>query len=80
MVEHDEATILEADHIVDIGPLGGEHGGRIVYSGPEGTAGSDESLTGAYLGETADPLPSSRRKPSGGSASKVRQHNLKDIT
>ena len=33
VVEHDEATILEADHIVDIGPLAGEHGGEIVYSG-----------------------------------------------
>ena len=33
VVEHDEATIIEADHIVDIGPLAGEHGGRIVYSG-----------------------------------------------
>ena len=33
VVEHDEATIMEADHIVDIGPLAGEHGGEIVYSG-----------------------------------------------
>ena len=33
VVEHDEATIVEADHIVDIGPLAGEHGGEIVYSG-----------------------------------------------
>ncbi|MDP9118957.1 MAG: excinuclease ABC subunit UvrA, partial [Actinomycetota bacterium] len=47
VVEHDEATILEADHIVDIGPLAGEHGGRIVYSGDlKGLLDSDESLTG----------------------------------
>ena len=57
VVEHDEATILEADHIVDIGPLAGEHGGRIVYSGDlKGLLDCKESLTGAYLsGTTVDP-------------------------
>jgi excinuclease ABC subunit A len=83
VVEHDEATILEADHIVDIGPLAGEHGGRIVYSGDlKGLLGSDESLTGAYLsGRRSIPPPTSRRKPERWLRLEgVRQHNLKDIT
>jgi excinuclease ABC subunit A len=83
VVEHDEATILEADHIVDIGPLAGEHGGRIVYSGDlKGLLDSDESLTGAYLsGRRSIPPPASRRKPdSWVRLEGVRQHNLKDIT
>jgi excinuclease ABC subunit A len=83
VVEHDEATILEADHIVDIGPAAGERGGRIVYSGDlKGLLGSEESLTGAYLsGRRAIPPPSKRRKPERWLRLEgVRQHNLKDIT
>jgi excinuclease ABC subunit A len=50
VVEHDEATMIEADHIVDIGPLAGELGGQVVYSGDlKGLLECDESLTGAYL-------------------------------
>ena len=57
VVEHDEATILEADHIVDIGPLAGEHGGEIVYAGDlKGLLECDASITGAFLsGRRADP-------------------------
>jgi excinuclease ABC subunit A len=83
VVEHDEATIMEADHIVDIGPLAGEHGGRIVYSGDlKGLLGNDQSLTGAYLsGRRSIPAPTSRRKPDRWLRLEgVRQHNLKDIT
>jgi excinuclease ABC subunit A len=83
VVEHDEATIVAADHIVDIGPLAGEHGGRIVYSGDlKGLLGSDESLTGAYLsGRRSIPPPAKRRKPDRWLRLEgVRQHNLKDIT
>jgi excinuclease ABC subunit A len=83
VVEHDEATIMEADHIVDIGPLAGEHGGRIVYSGDlKGLLDCKESLTGAYLaGRRAIPPPSSRRTPDRWLRLEgVRQHNLKDIT
>ena len=83
VVEHDEATIIEADHIVDIGPLAGEHGGRIVYSGDlKGLLGSEESLTGAYLsGRRSIPPPASRRKPKRWLRLEgVKQHNLKDIT
>ena len=57
VVEHDEATILEADHIVDIGPLAGEHGGEIVYSGDlKGLLECERSITGQFLvGPPADP-------------------------
>ena len=83
VVEHDEATIIEADHIVDIGPLAGEHGGRIVYSGDlKGLLDCEGSLTGAYLaGRRSIPTPTSRRKPDRWLRLEgVRQHNLKDIT
>jgi excinuclease ABC subunit A len=83
VVEHDEATIIEADHIVDIGPLAGEHGGKIVYSGDlKGLLDCEGSLTGAYLaGRRSIPTPTSRRKPDRWlRLDGVRQHNLKDIT
>ena len=83
VVEHDEATILEADHIVDIGPAAGERGGRIVYSGDlKGLLETEESLTGAYLsGRRSIPTPSVRRAPERWLRLEgVREHNLKDIT
>ncbi|GAD85153.1 excinuclease ABC subunit UvrA [Nocardia asteroides] len=50
VVEHDEDTIRASDWVVDIGPLAGEHGGRVVHSGPYAELLSEpESLTGAYL-------------------------------
>src|SRR5213078_1336786 len=82
VVEHDEGTMRAADHVVDIGPGAGEHGGRVVA---EGTAvdveGVPESLTGQFLsGARRIEVPRKRRKPSGyveivGAA----QHNLKDV-
>jgi excinuclease ABC subunit A len=83
VVEHDEATILEADHIVDIGPAAGERGGRIVFSGDlKGLLETEESLTGAYLsGRRSIPTPAVRRTPERWLRLEgVRQHNLKDIT
>jgi excinuclease ABC subunit A len=68
VVEHDEATIHAADHVVDIGPGAGEHGGHIVHSGSvEGLKRlTKKSLTGAYLaGERSIPLPAARREGSG---------------
>ncbi|MEX0952982.1 MAG: excinuclease ABC subunit UvrA [Nitriliruptoraceae bacterium] len=68
VVEHDEATIEAADHVVDIGPGAGEHGGRIVHSGSleELRTLSDESLTAAYLtGARTIPIPSERRMGTG---------------
>ena len=84
VVEHDEATIQAADHIVDIGPGAGAHGGEIVYSGDlKGLLGSDGSITGAFLsGRRVIPTPEVRRAP-GERWLKVvgaREHNLKDVT
>jgi len=65
VVEHDEETIRVADHIVDIGPGAGEHGGRIVAEGSiDDVVGEGASLTGDYLsGRRAIPVPDERREP-----------------
>ncbi len=82
VVEHDEDTMLAADHIVDIGPGAGEHGGTLVA---EGTAqdimNNPESITGAYLsGKLKIPVPESRRKPSGFLKVKgAQENNLQNI-
>ena len=84
VVEHDEATILEADHIVDIGPLAGEHGGEIVYSGDlKGLLECDASITGAFLsGRRQIPTPEVRRTPTSRKLrlEGVREHNLQNVT
>jgi excinuclease ABC subunit A len=81
VVEHDEATIRNADYIVDIGPAAGEHGGRIVAEGTvEEIMANPESLTGKYLtGERRIEIPATRRQPSGEALTVVnpREHNLK---
>ncbi|NCY15576.1 MAG: excinuclease ABC subunit UvrA [Actinobacteria bacterium] len=83
VVEHDEDTIRVADHVVDIGPGAGEHGGAVVYSGPvKGLLKSKESITGQYVsGRRTIPVPLVRRTP--GPERLVvrgaREHNLKDI-
>jgi excinuclease ABC subunit A len=83
VVEHDEATIEAADHVVDIGPGAGELGGELVYSGHlDGLLRHRTSLTGAYLsGRRRIPTPEVRRKPSGAwlRIEKAREHNLKAI-
>jgi excinuclease ABC subunit A len=67
VVEHDEDTILAADHVVDFGPGAGHLGGEVVFSGsPEQLARCKTSLTGAYLsGEKRIEVPAERRKPNG---------------
>ncbi|MBI3649171.1 MAG: excinuclease ABC subunit UvrA [Actinobacteria bacterium] len=84
VVEHDEATILAADHIVDIGPAAGEHGGEIVYTGDlKGLLEEERSLTGAFLaGRRAIPTPQVRRPP-GDRRLRIEgasEHNLKNVT
>jgi len=84
VVEHDEATIRRADHIVDLGPGAGEHGGRIVANGTlDDILASKESLTGKYLlGKLKIPVPKQRRTPSRGKYLKIfgaGEHNLKEI-
>jgi len=73
VVEHDEETIRSADHVIDIGPGAGEHGGRIVAAGPlEDVMAVDESLTADYLtGRRVIPVPQERRHPSTGSGRTV---------
>ncbi|KAF0217015.1 MAG: excinuclease ABC subunit [Geobacteraceae bacterium] len=65
VVEHDEETILEADHVIDMGPGAGVHGGEVVAQGtPAEIMKNPHSLTGRYLsGELSIPVPRSRRKP-----------------
>ena len=65
VVEHDEETIRVADHVVDIGPGAGEHGGEIVVAGPvKKVVASKRSITGQYLaGRRSIPVPERRRHP-----------------
>lgn len=83
VVEHDEQTIMNADHIVDLGPGAGEHGGEVVAQGsPEEIMKSPCSLTGRYLsGKLRINTPSGRRSGSGKFLilRGVREHNLKGI-
>jgi excinuclease ABC subunit A len=83
VVEHDEETIKIADHVVDIGPGAGEHGGDIVYSGPvKGLLKSRKSITGQYLsGRKRIAVPSVRRPGNGHHVvvKGAREHNLRNI-
>jgi excinuclease ABC subunit A len=65
VVEHDPEIIRCADHVLDLGPGAGEHGGRVVFAGTqEQLVESPESLTGRYLaGELRVPIPATRRRP-----------------
>ena len=67
IVEHDEETMREADHIVDIGPGAGIHGGEVICQGTfEDIMACEESITGQYLSGTKSiPIPQVRRKGTG---------------
>jgi excinuclease ABC subunit A len=83
VVEHDEDAIRSADHVLDIGPGAGIHGGKIVAQGtPADIMASKDSLTGKYLtGAMGIPVP--ERRPRGRRSIKVvnaRGHNLKNIS
>ncbi len=84
VVEHDEDTMRAADHIVDIGPGAGEHGGEIVVSGSfDDVLACDRSITGAYLsGRRGIALPASRRRGNGQSlvVHGAAENNLADVT
>jgi excinuclease ABC subunit A len=82
VVEHDEGTMRAADHIVDLGPGAGEHGGRIVAEGaPTKVQRVAQSLTGQYLaGKRQIAVPEKRRRPQGSiDVLGASQHNLKGI-
>jgi excinuclease ABC subunit A len=82
VVEHDEGTMMAADHLVDLGPGAGEHGGHVIAAGtPKEVARNSASLTGQYLsGKRRIEVPAERRRPSGALLVRgAREHNLKDV-
>ncbi len=83
VVEHDEETIMSADHVVDIGPGAGEHGGKVIAEGtPLEIMENPESITGRYLsGVESIHIPEKRHSPNGNfvTVKGARQNNLKDI-
>src|SRR5437016_4365575 len=84
VVEHDEETMRASDHIVDIGPGAGEHGGQVVAEGTyKEIMANTHSLTGDYLARRKRiPLPEKRREGNGRSLiiKGAREHNLKNVT
>jgi excinuclease ABC subunit A len=85
VVEHDEEAILTADHVIDMGPAAGVHGGTIVAEGtPEEIVADKNSLTGKYLsGAREIAIPERRRPAKKGRLVKIigaRGNNLKDVT
>ncbi|AYH40163.1 hypothetical protein A5N82_03415 [Christensenella minuta] len=82
VVEHDEETMLNADHIVDIGPGAGAHGGKVVAEGtPEQIMANKKSITGQYLsGKKLIRIPAKLRKPKKWITVRgAKENNLKDI-
>src|SRR5208283_4153412 len=84
VVELDRETMLEADHLIDMGPGAGIHGGYIVSQGtPDDVMRDENSLTGKYhSGEVEIPVPSRRRQLSGRwlTVKGARENNLRDLT
>jgi excinuclease ABC subunit A len=83
VVEHDEETISHADHVIDLGPLAGTHGGEVIATGqPEEIACNADSMTGKYLcGDLKIDIPELRRLANGNRIKVLgaRGHNLKNI-
>jgi len=83
VVEHDEATMMAADHLIDVGPGAGEHGGQIIVTGtPAQIKKSAKSLTGQYLaGKKSIPVPANYKKGNGQRLKIIgaAEHNLKNI-
>lgn len=81
VVEHDEEVMRAADHIIDMGPMAGTHGGQVVFSGTHEELMASEGLTAKYLtGRECIPLPARRRPVKDRLVLKgAREHNLKDI-
>jgi excinuclease ABC subunit A len=83
VVEHDREMIEEADHVIDIGPKAGKHGGEIIWEGSPQAMMQQKTMTAAYLsGEKKIAIPSSRRKGNGHQIvlGGCTGNNLKDIT
>jgi excinuclease ABC subunit A len=84
VIEHDRDTITAADHILDLGPLAGRHGGEVVAEGsPDEVLSDPKSLTAQYLaGEKQIPIPEERRIGNGKCITihNVHTNNLKGVT
>jgi excinuclease ABC subunit A len=84
VVEHDPQTVMSADHVIDMGPGAGVHGGEVIFTGTPQTLLADTvSLTGQYLsGRLTIPMPAKRRDRNNGTLiiEKARANNLKGIT
>lgn len=83
VVEHDKDMILEADHVIDIGPAAGVHGGQVVAQGTPAQILKSDTLTTAYLnGKKGIRVPEKRRKGNGHQLGIVKAsgHNLKDVS
>jgi excinuclease ABC subunit A len=83
VVEHDRDTMLAADHLLDLGPGAGRHGGRVIAAGtPRQVMRTRKSLTGAYLGGKREiDVPKERRNPDRGCVEVIgaEEHNLRDL-
>jgi len=84
VVEHDRDTIEAADHVIDMGPGAGVHGGAVVAEGtPEAIRANPDSLTGRYLSGALEIAVPRRRRRGSGYALKItgaRHHNLQNLT
>jgi excinuclease ABC subunit A len=84
VIEHDRDTITAADHIIDLGPLAGRHGGEVIAEGsPDEVLSDPKSLTAQYLaGNKQIPVPAERRNGNGQSIviHNARTNNLKGVT
>ena len=87
VVEHDREAILAADHVIDMGPGAGVHGGKVVSEGsPAQVMADPKSITGPWLsGKKQLPIPKTRKAPGKGKGAMVRiagarAHNLKNVT
>jgi excinuclease ABC subunit A len=84
VVEHDEETIRAADHVVDLGPRAGRHGGEVIAEGTfDDVLNAPASLTGAFLrGERRIEIPAERKAPREGHELRIRgacEHNLRNL-
>lgn len=83
VVEHDKDMILEADHVIDIGPAAGVHGGEVVAQGKPKAILTADTLTSAYLnGKKSIAVPAKRRASTGAflTLKKAQGNNLKNVT
>ena len=80
VVEHDPDVIQIADHIVDVGPKAGRHGGEIMYSGSYAGLLASDTLTGNYLSQKLEINPNPRQVSEFLESSKSSKHNLKNVS